>query len=57
VSLIAYLVLIPPFSWRGAVAGTYMSEVALAAGLWVVFLRSARPLHRERKQMADVLAA
>ena len=29
VSLIAYLLLIPPFSWRGAVAGTYLSEVAL----------------------------
>jgi O-antigen/teichoic acid export membrane protein len=57
VSLIAYLVLIPPYSWRGAVAGTYMSEVALAAGLWVVFLRSARPLGGEREQMVDVLAA
>jgi O-antigen/teichoic acid export membrane protein len=57
VSLIAYLLLIPPFSWRGAVAGTYISELALAAGLWVVFLRSAEPRRGERKQLADVLAA
>jgi O-antigen/teichoic acid export membrane protein len=56
-SLIAYLLLIPPFSWRGAVAGTYISEVALAAGLWFVFLRSAGEVHRERRQMADVVAA
>jgi O-antigen/teichoic acid export membrane protein len=57
VSLIAYLALIPPFSWRGAVAGTYMSEVTLAAGLWLVFLRSAGSLRGERKHMADALAA
>jgi O-antigen/teichoic acid export membrane protein len=57
VSLIAYLALIPPFSWRGAVAGTYVSEITLAAGLWLVFLRSAGPLRAETKQMADVLVA
>jgi O-antigen/teichoic acid export membrane protein len=56
-SLVAYLLLIPPFSWRGAVAGTYISELALAAGLWLVFLRSARPMRAERRQVADVLAA
>jgi O-antigen/teichoic acid export membrane protein len=57
VSLVAYLLLIPPFSWRGAVAGTYMSELALAAGLWLVFLRSAGPTRAERRETADVLAA
>jgi O-antigen/teichoic acid export membrane protein len=57
VSLIAYLALIPPYSWRGAVAGTYLSEVALAAGLWVVFIRSGVHLRGERKQVADALAA
>jgi O-antigen/teichoic acid export membrane protein len=57
VSLIAYLALIPPYSWRGAVAGTYMSEITLAAGLWVVFARSAGSRRAERKQMADALAA
>ena len=57
VSVIAYLVLIPPFSWRGAVAGTYLSEVALAVGLWAVFIRSARTVGDERRQMTDALAA
>jgi O-antigen/teichoic acid export membrane protein len=56
-SLVAYLLLIPPFSWRGAVAGTYLSEVALAAGLWVIFIRSAGRSRHERRQVADVLAA
>jgi O-antigen/teichoic acid export membrane protein len=57
VALVAYLALIPPFSWRGAVAGTYMSEITLAAGLWLVFLRPAVSRRGERKQMADALAA
>jgi O-antigen/teichoic acid export membrane protein len=57
VSLIAYLALIPPYSWRGAVAGTYLSEVALAAGLWVVFIRSGVRLRGDRRQVADALAA
>ena len=57
VSLIAYLVLIPPFSWRGAVAGTYLSEIALAVGLWAIFLRSFMHTRAERKEITDVLVA
>jgi O-antigen/teichoic acid export membrane protein len=57
VSVIAYLVLIPPFSWRGAVAGTYVSELVLAVGLWAIFLRLNAHARAERKQVSDALAA
>jgi O-antigen/teichoic acid export membrane protein len=56
-SLVAYLVLIPPFSWRGAVAGTYLSEIALAAGLWAIFIRTAMPSRHEERHIPDALTA
>ncbi|MGF1597373.1 MAG: lipopolysaccharide biosynthesis protein [Acidimicrobiales bacterium] len=34
VSMISYFVLIPPFSWQGAVAATLISEVYLSAAGW-----------------------
>ena len=34
VSLAGYLILIPPFSWRGAVAATFIGEVYLSVVAW-----------------------
>jgi hypothetical protein len=49
--------LIPSYSWRGAVAGTYLSELVLAAGLWVVYLRSIARARAEDGELAGALAA
>ena len=38
-ALIAYLVLVPPFGWRGAVLGTYVSETVCVVLGWVLLIR------------------
>ncbi len=37
-SLVLYVVLIPKYSWQGALAATYVSEVLLCASGWVALL-------------------
>lgn len=34
-SLVLYVLLIPTYSWRGALVGSLVSEVVLAAGCWI----------------------
>ena len=34
-SVLLYVLLIPAYSWRGALVGSLVSEVALAAGCWI----------------------
>jgi len=57
ISVVAYLTLIPLYSWRGAVAGTYLSETALAVGLWLVFTRGFVRTRPEMEKLSNVLAA
>ena len=38
-SMILYVLLIPAYSWRGALIGSLASEVALAAGCWIGLYR------------------
>jgi O-antigen/teichoic acid export membrane protein len=56
-SVAAYLLLIPSFSWRGAVAGTYVSEVVLAAGLWIVFAQGEQRRESLEEESLDALVA
>ncbi len=56
-SVVAYVVLIPSFSWRGAVAGTYISEVVLAVGLWMVFARDEQRRESFEEERLDALVA
>lgn len=42
VSMAMYLVLIPTYSWKGAVAGTIIAEVYLALGGWLMLIRAQR---------------
>ena len=55
-SLILYLTLIPRYSWKGAVAATLISEVAVGATAWFLLIRYQR-LHdvgvRQAAQMVD----
>jgi O-antigen/teichoic acid export membrane protein len=39
IAIVAYLVLVPTFGWRGAVIGTYISESAAIVGGWVFLFR------------------
>ena len=41
-SIIVYLILVPSYGWRGAVAGTYVSEIAMFIGGWILLLRYQR---------------
>ena len=56
-SVAAYLLLIPSFSWRGAVAGTYISEVVLAVGLWAVFAQGDQRRESFEEESLDALVA
>jgi O-antigen/teichoic acid export membrane protein len=38
-SILCYLALVPPYGWRGAVVGTYVSEVAAIAAGWILLVR------------------
>jgi O-antigen/teichoic acid export membrane protein len=38
-SLVLYVLLIPAYSWRGALVGSLASEMALAAGCWIGLYR------------------
>lgn len=46
ISLVLYVVLIPPFGWRGAAIASIVSEGALTAGLWIAFVLCHRALVR-----------
>jgi O-antigen/teichoic acid export membrane protein len=41
-ALVAYLVLVPPFGWRGAVIGTYFSEFVCIVIGWPLLIRYQR---------------
>jgi O-antigen/teichoic acid export membrane protein len=41
-ALVAYLVLVPPFGWRGAVIGTYFSEFVCIVVGWPLLIRYQR---------------
>jgi O-antigen/teichoic acid export membrane protein len=41
-ALALYIVLIPVWSWRGAVVGTFTSEIVLATGAWAALLYHQR---------------
>jgi O-antigen/teichoic acid export membrane protein len=41
-AVVSYLVLVPPFGWRGAVIGTYVSEAAAILVGWVLLARYQR---------------
>ncbi len=41
-SIVAYLLLVPPFGWRGAVVGTYLSELAAIAAGWILLIHYQR---------------
>jgi O-antigen/teichoic acid export membrane protein len=47
-SLTLYIILIPKFSWRGALAATFITEVALVVASWVA-------LHKYQRQENHVL--
>lgn len=48
-SILLYLILIPPFGWRGAVAATVLSELFLAIASWVAIIHYQRKADRERQ--------
>jgi O-antigen/teichoic acid export membrane protein len=45
-ALIVYLILVPPYGWRGAVVGTYVSEIATLIGGWMLLVRYQRSSDR-----------
>lgn len=45
-AIVVYLLLVPAFGWRGAVAGTYLSEIATLIGGWALLLRYQRAQDR-----------
>lgn len=47
VSIVLYLALIPPYSWKGAVAATFVSEVYLAVAGWTALWHYQRKADRE----------
>ncbi len=42
VAIVAYLALVPPLGWRGAVLGTYISETAGIVAGWLMLVRYQR---------------
>lgn len=42
ISMVMYIVLIPIWNWKGAVAGTVIGEAALAVGAWYFLLKYQR---------------
>lgn len=56
-SVILYIVLVPPHSWRGAAAATLISEVTLMASTWITLIYQQRKADRHPPELhcdADV---
>ncbi len=47
-SMVLYIALIPQWSWRGAVVGTIVAEIYLAAGGWMMLRRAQAKADRDR---------
>lgn len=53
-SLVLYFSLIPAYSWKGAVAGTLISEAALFVAAWVALFRCQAQARRSRQEPVPV---
>lgn len=54
-ALILYIVLIPPFSWRGAIAATVISEIAMTVTTWAALLLVRRQTRREHDEAVEAV--
>lgn len=52
-ALVCYFALVPTWGWRGAVAGTYLSESAMLIGGWLLLLRCQRSADATRRDAPD----
>ena len=50
VAISAYLLLVPKWGWKGALAGTYASEIFVATSGWVLLITCERR-HDRRKAL------
>jgi O-antigen/teichoic acid export membrane protein len=48
VGLVVYISLIPSLSWKGAVIGSYVTDAVLVTVLWVLLMRTKRPVESEQ---------
>jgi O-antigen/teichoic acid export membrane protein len=55
-SVVLYVALIPPFSWRGAIAATVISEITMTVTTWTALLLVRRQTRRQRTSAADVVS-
>lgn len=51
-SLVLYLVLVPPFSWQGAVTATLIGESTMFIAAWTALRHRQRQVHREEAELA-----
>ena len=54
-AVILYIVLIPPFSWRGAIAATVISEVTITVTTWAALLYVSRQTGREHNAAVEAV--
>jgi O-antigen/teichoic acid export membrane protein len=55
-ALVAYVALVPTFGWRGAVIGTYVSELVCIVAGWILLIRYQRLADAEVPAMREVHA-
>jgi O-antigen/teichoic acid export membrane protein len=55
-SVVLYVALIPPFSWRGAIAATVISEITMTVTTWTALLLVRRQTRRQHTSAADVVS-
>jgi O-antigen/teichoic acid export membrane protein len=55
-AVMLYIVLIPPFSWRGAIAATVISEITMTITTWVALLLVRRQTRRHQTAAVDVVS-